>query len=453
MTLAELRAGMVASAARWDETLTALESASDEEFDARLAENVEAEAAHARAAEAYERRNAIETAQRNLPAEAAPVAGDSEGGLHVRDGAAITAHGGPLTYQRPQGRGGDGPSFFSDLYRARHLGDERAQGRLRSHLEEMEREGRAISTTAGAGGEFVPPVYLQEDWIKLPRAARPIANSLKSQPWVPGTNSINVPKVTGGTAVAVQTDGNAVTSQDITTAEITAAIQTVSGQQDVSQQLVDLSVPGIDVIIWDDIVRAYDTKFDVLCISGAVTNAKGLDQLASTNSRSYTSSTPTAYGLYPKFAGSIADVNTGIFMPPDVIAMHPLRWAFLLAALDTNNRPFIVPSGQPGFNAFGLQDRVAAENIVGNLYGIPVIIDASIPTNLGAGTNQDEIFVYRSDQLFLWEDTPRLRVFEEVLSGTLQVRFQMYNYYGIALGRLPKAISLITGTGLTAPVF
>ena len=222
----------------------------------------------------------------------------------------------------------------------------------------------------------------------------------------------------------------------------------------VSQQLVDLSVPGIDIVIFDDLTRAYDTKLDVAVISGTVTNAKGLDQLAGTNtSRTYTSNTPTVPGLYPKFAGAIADVNTGIFMPPDVIAMHPLRWAWILSALDSSNRPLIVPSGQPGFNAAGLETRVAAENIVGNMFGLPVVIDASIPTGLGASTNQDEIFVYRSDQLYLYESPPVLRIFEEVLSNTLQVRFQLYGYYALILGRLPKAISIIGGTGCTAPTF
>jgi hypothetical protein len=45
----------------------------------------------------------------------------------------------------------------------------------------------------------------------------------------------------------------------------------------------------------------------------------------------------------------------------------------------------------------------------------------------------------------------RVRVLQEVLSGTLQVRIQLYNYVAAMQHRRPKAISVISGTGLVAP--
>ena len=88
----------------------------------------------------------------------------------------------------------------------------------------------------------------------------------------------------------------------------------------------------------------------------------------------------------------------------------------------------------------GLETRVAAEAIVGNMFGIPVIVDASIPTTKGAGTNQDEVYVYRSEHLHLRKSIPVLRIFPEVLSSKLEVRYQLYGYYNAIFGRLPKAI-------------
>jgi HK97 family phage major capsid protein len=216
---------------------------------------------------------------------------------------------------------------------------------------------------------------------------------------------------------------------------------------------VDLSAPGIETVIWDDITRAYDTKVEALVLTGTVTNAKGLLQLAGVNSRTYVDATPTVPELYPKLAAAIADVHTNVFESPNVIVMGPLRWAWILASLDTQNRPLVVPVGQPGFNAAALQQHVAAEAIVGQIMGLPVVVSATIPQTLGAGT-EDAIIVMRADEVRAWEgQTPRLRVFGEVLSGTLQVRFQLYNYYAIMAGRLPKAITTITGTGLIAPTF
>lgn len=338
-------------------------------------------------------------------------------------------------------------------------GDTAARERIARHGQEMADANnpqvgeRALNITDGTGGEFVPPIYLQDQWIGLPRARRPVADLLSPLPLPPNTDTINIPKVATGTTVAVQTDGGAVNQTGLTDTHVTAAVQTIAGMQDVSQQLVDLSAPGIDTVIWDDITRAYDTQVEQLVLNGAVTNAKGLLQLAGVNSRTYVDATPTVPELYPKLAGGIADVHTNVFESPQAIIMSPLRWAWILASLDASQRPFVVPVGQPGFNALALQNTVAAESVVGQIMGIPVIVSASVPQTLGAGT-EDAIIVLRADEVRAWEgESPRLRVFGEVLSGTLQVRFQLYNYYAIMCGRLPKAISTITGTGLIAPTF
>jgi HK97 family phage major capsid protein len=349
------------------------------------------------------------------------------------------------------------------MYRA-SSGDPTARERLDRHRTEVAgtkcarsvhsgRDERANpSQTLGEGGELIAPVYLQDEWIGLPRAHRPIADTLNKQPWV-HTNSINLPKVKSGATVAVQTDLGSVSSTAITTELVTGAAQTIAGQQDVSQQLVDLSTPGTEKVIFDDITRAYGTLVHVKVIEGTVTNAKGINQVTGTNSITFTEGTPKVSKFFSKLAEAIAKVNTGIFAPPTVIAMTPLRWAWLLASVDTAERPLFTPVGQPGFNALGLQTKVAAENIVGNIMGIPVVIDASIPQNLGAGTNQDEVFFYRADQLYTWESTPTLRIFPEVLSAKFEVRYQLYGYIIPILGRLPKSISRISGSGLAAPSF
>ena len=448
-TLAELRAALKAAADEWDIALAAFEGADpdSDEYAAHEKRVTDAQACHRIAKVAVERREALEEAKAALPVDPAP---EEPASTDIRVGRE------PLTYERHAPH-----SIFRDMWEAKQ-GDHRAQERLNRHRTEMDKERRqftgpwaeqrAISTTDGAGGEFVPPLWLQEQWIPLQRAARPIANTLNMQPLPPGTDTINLPKVSTGTAVAVQTDGNAVQSTDLATTSVTGAVQTIAGQQDVSQQLVDLSVPGIDRVIFDDIARAYGTKIDVLVITGTVTNAKGLDQLSGTNAVTFTATTPTVPLLYPKVADAVQQIHTGRFLPPQVVAMHPRRWGWILASLDSQNRPLVVPNGQ-AFNQAAVLENVASENLVGGLMGLPVIVDASIPTTKGAGTNEDEIFVYRADDLYLYESAPKLRVFEEVLSNTLQVRYQIYGYYCLILGRLPVAISKITGTGNVAPTF
>jgi hypothetical protein len=95
---------------------------------------------------------------------------------------------------------------------------------------------------------------------------------------------------------------------------------------------------------------------------------------------------------------------------------------------------------------------VASEGIVGTLQGLPVVVDPSIPTTLGGGT-EDVIIIIRASDMWLWESSLRTRVLPDVGSGTLTTRLQVYGYVAAQFARYPKATSTITGTGLIAPTF
>ncbi len=84
-----------------------------------------------------------------------------------------------------------------------------------------------------------------------------------------------------------------------------------------------------------------------------------------------------------------------------------------------------------------------------------MILDPNVITTDGAGTNQDQVFVLRAGDLWLMEDAagPYVRVYEEVLSGNLQIRVQLYNYFAFTAARYPSSVALITGTGLVTPTF
>ena len=89
--------------------------------------------------------------------------------------------------------------------------------------------------------------------------------------------------------------------------------------------------------------------------------------------------------------------------------------------------------------------------MVGEIQGLPVVVDANLPSNLGVGTNQDTILVGRFQEFWLFEGALRTRALMEVLSGTLQVRLQCYNYVAFLTDRYPTALSTIGGTGLISP--
>jgi HK97 family phage major capsid protein len=358
----------------------------------------------------------------------------------------------PLTYQKNSLRD-SGFSFFRDLV-LMERGDEEARQRLVRHQQEMRVELRDITTTAGAGGEFVPPLWLTEQWIPLLRAKRPVADSVTSFPLPPGTNSINLPKLSGGGATAIQTSDNQnVQETDPTTTSVSAGVKTIAGQIDLSRQLYEFSNPSMDEILMRDLAADYATKLDVQVISGSGSSgqATGIRTVSGISTVPYTQATPTAALTWPKVTDAIQRI-TSAYMNPDTIAMHPRRAAFFLAATDSTGRP-LFNAGAP-MNAMGDISGTVSNGFAGGLQGMRVVIDPNIPTTLGAGTNEDVILVYDSTQLLLFEEgAPRTRVFEDVGSQTMTVRLSCYGFFAFMGNRYPAAISLITGTGLVTPTF
>jgi HK97 family phage major capsid protein len=374
----------------------------------------------------------------------------------------ITVGREPLTY-REHGQ----HSMFTDLFRCTSQPGMHpdAAERLSRHAREMafERAVKAgdipreaqfdLSSTDSAGGYLVAPLWLQEEFVTLARAGRVAADVLGPRSLPPNTDSINLPRMSAGTTVTTIADNASVSETDATFDTISGDVKTSAGLQDVSQQLVDRGVPGVDSVIFADLAKAYAVVLDTAVINSATANNLGLLQVSGINAVTYTQATPTVANLYPKLADAIQRVHVNVFMPPTAILMHPVRWAFILAGIDGNNRPLITPYAPQ--NAVGSFGGVVSQGAVGSVQGIPVYTDPNIPNTLGASTTEDRIIVVRADECFLYEDAagPYVETFRDVGSGNLTVRFRLHNYWAQINSRRPKAISVISGTGLVAPTF
>lgn len=347
-------------------------------------------------------------------------------------------------------------SYFLDLARAHVQGDAEARQRLDRHAVEMQSapEFRDLNRTDGTGGQFVPPAYLMDQFMNLRRAGRATANLVRNLPLPGGTDSINIPGLATGAATALQSADNAsVQETDPTDRTISAPVRTIAGHVDLAQQLLDQSPIAVDQIILDDLIRDYNNRIGTQILTAA---SWGLLNTAGIGAVTYTDTTPTVAELYPKIADAINRV-TSAFTEPSVIVMHPRRWAWFLSALDAQSRPLVVPNagGNQSVNGIGTLNGAAGgqQRVVGSLLGLPVVTDPNLPTNLGAGTNEDIIVVMNADDVFLYESAPRTRVLPEIGSGTLTVRVQMFGYFAFTAARYPGAIATIGGTGLVAPAF
>ncbi|GAA3089615.1 HK97 family phage major capsid protein [Kribbella aluminosa] len=355
----------------------------------------------------------------------------------------------------------DSPSFFRDMRSAR-LGDADAADRLRRNTAARGLETRVgdMSTGAGTGGQFAPPAWLVDEFVALARAGRVTADLMHKEPLPSGVSSINLPTVASGTSTAVQATQNTVVQDTAaTTNAVSSGITTVAGKQIVSLQLLQQSGIPFDRVVLGDLSADYARTLDVQVLtgSGASGQLRGLANAAGITTVAYTTATPKvidattpANSLYNAIVRGVNSVATQRFMPPTAIVMHPQRWSWILEALDSSSRPLVLSQGG-AFNPLGVAGEVVAQGQAGVLLGLPVYVDPNIPTNLGAGTNQDAVWVLRADDCNLYESPLALESFEATYADQASVLFRALSYSAFIPDRYGKSLALISGTGLVTP--
>jgi HK97 family phage major capsid protein len=346
--------------------------------------------------------------------------------------------------------------FLGDVYR-RGAGldyDGSAAARLQRHTHEFEVEKRAIATAAMAGA--VPPQYLVDQFAELARAGRPFLNSLNNMPLPPDGISFVIPRGTTGATGAATTEGAAFTDGNPANTDLPMTVNLMTSAVDISRTLLMRGGPIVDQILFPDMIGSVAVAGNVSALNGNGTapQHRGVLQVPGISAVTYTDGTPTVQESWPKFADAIQRINSLRFMPGNVIYMTPRRWGWITSAVDSNGRPLFEFSTTAPNSVIGLGKAAEYGQIVGTLQGLPVITDASIPTNLGAGTNEDIVIVARTADILYWEDEYMSFTLEQATSTAPgQVRLAVGQFQLFTAGRYPTSISTIGGTGFVAPTF
>jgi HK97 family phage major capsid protein len=319
--------------------------------------------------------------------------------------------------------------------------------------------------TDGQGGYFVPPLWLVDQYIPGLRPGRVAAGLARNLALPAGTDSINIPKLATLTQVGIQGADNApVVSQDYTDTAVTANIKTLAGQEDVAIQVIEQS-PGqiVDRVIVEDLMADYDKQLDLQVVQGNGTNSSALNggqvlglypagNWNGTNSVSYTAGSPVQSDMFALFGAMQSNVARTRFYtgPSFAFLAHPRRAFWFASGVDTQGRPLVESRNFGPFNVDAVEvDSVPAEGLVAQLpWGPRLYHDANVPTNV-SGT-QDPVIGAVWDDCWLFEGEMRTRVLPEILSGTLQLRYQVYNYVAFLL-RYGQSLVIATGAGLVSP--
>ena len=256
--------------------------------------------------------------------------------------------------------------------------------------------------------------------------------------------TISVPQVTTGASVASQAaQADAVEEANPAADTVDADVVTIAGQVDLSRQALERSIPAADTVVFQDLMAAYYAWLDRQLIDGAGSGGEHrgiLHMLAPTIT--LTESTPTASDLLRQIFDGIQTVAGSRYLLLEAVLLHPRRGADLASSLSTDQPLF--PLASAANRALGTSNAGFTDDIA----GLRVILDPNVPTGEGAGTNQDVVAVLRLSDLLLFEQPVRQLRFDQVLSGTLEVRLQAYSYSAFIPDRWTSSVAIVTGTGL-----
>jgi hypothetical protein len=341
-----------------------------------------------------------------------------------------------------------GPSYFLDLYAA-EKGNTQARERLERHGRQMDDLARHASrrelqgaeyetrinpsTEVGHGGEFAPPLWLIQQFATARRPGQILQQLIPTFDLPKGVSSVSLPRVVTGNTVDVDVPLSPVDSSAVTTEAVSSPAVVFSGNSDWPIQALEQSPTGahLDWAMFKDMSESSDFNIERQLVFGDGKGGEfyGLIELPGTNTIEYLSPSPSGVDMIPEIGKILAQVGVKRRRPPTALLMNTSRFYWLVTSEDNSNRPL----------EFANKGFVQLE----------VHLDDAIPNTFGASKEQDAIFACRPDDMIFMDTPPVTAVQTDVLSGTLEVRFQLHRTVAALVGRYPTGISKLIGTGMT----
>ncbi len=352
-----------------------------------------------------------------------------------------------------------GTGFLRDVGLNFLRNDPGASQRLGQHQHEFAVDNPDLAQRANAGtGNFaglVVPQYLTDMYAPIARAMRPFADICNHHDLPAEGMTVNIPLLTTGMSVALQTSENSAGSSTAPNDTLlTENVQTSTGNATISRQAIDRGT-GIDEVVMQDLFRALASNVDSTLITQATTGLAALAQ----NGAGPLNSGLTIATLYSKLVGAANGVEQALLglARPSHVLLAPVRFWWASAQFG-NTWPVINVGGQQLPWQAGLIDASKGYDTGPRGFlpaGLDLIVDANIPVNGGASTNQDALYVVPQDECHLWED-PAAPVYiraEQPAAASLGVLMVIYEYYAYSFRRYTNAMQSVIGSALITPTF
>lgn len=374
----------------------------------------------------------IETRARQVGELAATLEGEADEpeDEHVRAAGQRLASG-TKTKDRDPGhyralKDGGKHSFFGDIYRSKINDDDAAATRIREHTRALD--------TGGEGVGLVAPKWLTEEYEKIARQGRALANAVRNIPLGDDPRPITLPKQTAGTdnVVAEQAaENDPVTGADAYDTDVDVVTpKATSGKQTISRQMYDMSSPAVDLLIYGDLLEVYDLKVENKV--GAAVQAIGT-AITATQAQFLDMSTDETNGSDLAVRAAIA-VRSARKLPANILAMTVDRWGEYLKLKDASGRPLVPEETAGPMNVVG----VGSVAVDGRIRGLGIVATDGM---YGDGDPDTFAALRASDVLLFESNTMRFR-FEEQ-AGPESIVLGIWGYTAVKVRQGTKSVKRV----------
>lgn len=235
---------------------------------------------------------------------------------------------------------------------------------------------KALGADLGpSGGYLVPPQY-SDELIEL-LGAKAVVRKLGAQS-LPLQGSLPIPKMIAGATAYFIGENQDIPVSEPEFGQIVLTEKTLAAMVPISNKLIRLSSPKADAIVRDDLINAIARKEDLAFIrgSGSEYTPKGLLYWAASSNK-FNASGSTVADVIADLQKAINLLESAdIPMTKPGWIMHPRTKNFLMRLVNNANQ-------------YIFKDEMTK----GTLLGIPYAVTTQIPTNLGTGGNESEIYL------------------------------------------------------------
>ncbi len=257
---------------------------------------------------------------------------------------------------------GKGDLQLAEKFAAKEIGDQQV--------------AMAISTAAGSGGALIPE-NLHSEVIELLRpqtAVRKLGARVLPLP----NGNLSMARMTGGAQSSYVGEGKDARATSSQFGDVKLSAKTMITMVPISNQLIGCAGFNVEQLVLDDCISAMSVREDKAFLRDDGTN-----------------DTPTGFKHFATAAGRVKEWSGTVGLT--TIDEYLDGLILMLMASDSKMvMPGWALSPRTWMKLFGLRDgngnKVYPEMSQGLLKGYPIVHTNTIPSNLGAGTNESEIY-------------------------------------------------------------